>query len=423
MFFNVSFGLLLVILLIQLHSQTKRIGARLVKMGILLFVVVGLGGCGVENGPGANSLKATQSAKQKSTDTSSSASQKISETASSSTSKVSGHSTATSDSSKNAGQSIAEVPSNRSKSSTSTGSPSANDASTQIDTVKTPNHLIPVVVSKNVDGDTIHVRLSNGKDEDVRLLLIDTPEDVSPSKPVEPFGYTAANYAKKVLPVGKKIYIQEGVSGYTRGKYGRLLAYIYITPTDMYNLDVVKKGYARVAYIYPPNTQHLSQLQDAQSYAKARHRGIWSLANYVTSNGYSLAVACPYAKSHGYSTTGCPAGSSTASGSSVSSHSTASQGDGTSSASVVTQLGQHLTVHDGGEASVSVHSQPNILATIEVDYKSGPSHAKGLEPKKADSSGQVSWSWKVGTNTTPGTYKVIIKDGSQSITKFLTVSK
>lgn len=274
------------------------------------------------------------------------------------------------------------------------------------------SHLIPVVIAKNVDGDTIHVRRANGKVEDVRLLLIDTPEDVSPSKPVEPYGYTAANYAKKVLPVGKHVYIEEGVSGYTKDKYGRLLAYIYITPKDMYNKDVVKKGLARVAYIYPPNTRHLSELQAAQSYAKAHHQGIWTIKNYVTSSGYNLSIACNYAKSHGYSAHGCS--SSTSSGT----HSTQSKG-----ATQGTVTENHLSVHDGGVASVTVKTKPYASGSIEVDYKSGPSKAKGLGAKKANSQGVISWSWKVGSNTSPGTYNVIIRLGGQTMTRHLVVSK
>ncbi|HSU80578.1 MAG TPA: thermonuclease family protein [Candidatus Angelobacter sp.] len=281
-----------------------------------------------------------------------------------------------------------------------------------VTTKGTTDRLIPVVVAKNVDGDTIHVRRANGKEEDVRLLLIDTPEDVSPSKPVEPFGYTAADYAKKVVPVGKHVYIEEGVSGYTRDKYGRLLAYLYITPKDMYNLDVVKKGYARVAYIYPPNTRHLSDLQAAQSYAKAHHEGIWSIENYVTSSGYNLTIACSYAKSHGYNTHGCSTSSSSVT------HAT--QSSGATQGSVT---GNHLTVRDGGEASVTVKTKPNASGSIEVDYKSGPSKAKGLGIKKANSQGVITWSWKVGSSTTPGTYNVIIRLGGQTITKHLVVTK
>ncbi|HET7580664.1 MAG TPA: thermonuclease family protein [Bacillales bacterium] len=168
-----------------------------------------------------------------------------------------------------------------------------------------PSNLIPVTVAKEVDGDTIHVTMPNGKDEDVRMLLIDTPEDVDPYKPVEPYGTKAAAFAEKVLPVGKHIYIEEGEKGHKRGKYDRLLAYVYINPHEMYNVDVVKKGLARVAYVYPPNTQHLDKLKAAQKYAKNHDLGIWSIPGYVSPDGYNLDYACKWAAEHGYATHGC----------------------------------------------------------------------------------------------------------------------
>jgi micrococcal nuclease len=194
--------------------------------------------------------------------------------------------------------------SDKQSSSTSQTAKSTTTSSEQKKSSAIPSYLVPAVVSKNTDGDTIHVTL-NGKDETIRMLLIDTPEEVDPKAPVEPFAYTAANYTRQVLPVGKHIYLEEGKPGYTRDKYGRLLVFVYITPKDMYNEDVVKKGYARVAYIYPPNTQHLSTLQSDQSYAKAHKLGIWSISGYVTSSGYSKSISCSYAAKNGYSTRTC----------------------------------------------------------------------------------------------------------------------
>jgi hypothetical protein len=53
------------------------------------------------------------------------------------------------------------------------------------------------------------------------------------------------------------------------------------------------------------------------------------------------------------------------------------------------------------------NTEPGAFCNITVYYKSGPSEAQGLDPKDADSSGNVSWTWKVGTRTTPGTWRVI----------------
>lgn len=285
-----------------------------------------------------------------------------------------------------------------------------------------PTNLIPVTVAREVDGDTLHVTMPNGTDQDLRLLLIDTPEDVDPFKPIEPFSYKASAFAKQELPVGKRIYIQEGKAGYKRGKYNRLLAYVYITPSDMYNVDVVKKGLARVAYIYPPNTDHLSQLKSAQSYAKDHHLGIWSLSGYVVNGKYSLSYSCHWAARNGYATHGCPntsihKSSSGSSGSSSSSHSTGSASH-SSSAKIVAS---NLNISPGAYASVTVQGNPGSSASIEVDYKSGPSHASGLESKTVPSSGKVTWQWKVGSRTTPGNWTVYVTVGGKSISTTLHV--
>lgn len=289
------------------------------------------------------------------------------------------------------------------------------------------SNLISAVVTKDVDGDTIKVSV-NGNNETIRMLLIDTPEDVDPVKPVEPFAYQAADYAKGVLPVGKHIYLQIGKKGYEKDKYNRLLAYVYITPTDMYNKDVVKKGLARVAYIIPPNTDHLSDLQAAQNYAESNKLGIWSLAGYVTSNGYNLTESCAYAKSNGYSTKGC---GSTTTKTTTSTHVVSKPSSSTTNSSTSTRAGANVTtsvagsslnVSHGDYASVSIKTKPGATGTIEVDYNSGPSKAAGLVTETADSSGNITWTWKVGTRTALGSYPVIITVSGTTITKTLTVN-
>jgi micrococcal nuclease len=258
-----------------------------------------------------------------------------------------------------------------------------------------PKGLIPVVVTRDVDGDTIHVRMPNGRDETIRMLLIDTPETVHPDMPVEPFGPEASNFAKKELPVGKHIYIEEGVSGHERDKYGRLLAYVYISPTDMYNEDVVKRGLARVAYVYPPNTKHLTELERDQSYAKVHHLGIWSISGYVTPWGFDVNAAKARGSNHSGRSSSSPATST-----------------GSASLKIVAS---HLTVYPGDYASVTVQTKPGAIGTIEVVYKSGPSKAKGLDPTTADPSGRITWTWKVGTNTSRGDWPITITVGSQVV--------
>jgi len=60
------------------------------------------------------------------------------------------------------------------------------------------------------------------------------------------------------------------------------------------------------------------------------------------------------------------------------------------------------------DATLTISTSPGANCTIAVHYKSGPSRAKGLIPKVASSSGRVSWTWRVGSNTTPGRWPIVV---------------
>jgi len=62
----------------------------------------------------------------------------------------------------------------------------------------------------------------------------------------------------------------------------------------------------------------------------------------------------------------------------------------------------------GATATAKVTTAPGAACSIEVDYKSGESKAAGLVDKTADSAGAVSWTWMVGTRTTPGSWPVTV---------------
>lgn len=61
------------------------------------------------------------------------------------------------------------------------------------------------------------------------------------------------------------------------------------------------------------------------------------------------------------------------------------------------------------DATIQVRTAPSANCRIIVIYKSGASRAQGLYPKQADARGQVAWQWRVGSNTTPGRWPIIIE--------------
>lgn len=82
-----------------------------------------------------------------------------------------------------------------------------------------------------------------------------------------------------------------------------------------------------------------------------------------------------------------------------------------SAAASVVITKQPGTVKRGNYASIAAKTQARVSCAITVTYKSGRSTAAGLTRKAASSTGAVSWSWKVGTNTTPGSWPVVITCG------------
>jgi micrococcal nuclease len=82
-------------------------------------------------------------------------------------------------------------------------------------------------------------------------------------------------------------------------------------------------------------------------------------------------------------------------------------------------------IHRGSYATATVKTKPGAYCTIVVEYKSGPATAAGLGPKSASSTGVASWTWKVGTRTTLGSWPVTVTCSSgglsKSVTKYLQV--
>jgi hypothetical protein len=68
-------------------------------------------------------------------------------------------------------------------------------------------------------------------------------------------------------------------------------------------------------------------------------------------------------------------------------------------------------VSAGSYATLTASVSPARACSITVYYMSGPSEAQGLYPKRPVR-GRVSWTWKVGTRTTPGRWSIVVSCGS-----------
>jgi len=78
-------------------------------------------------------------------------------------------------------------------------------------------------------------------------------------------------------------------------------------------------------------------------------------------------------------------------------------------AASVRLLGVTSPASPGSYATLTVAVSPAATCSITVQYKSGPSHAAGLYPQRGS---KISWTWKVGTNTTPGRWPIYVRCGA-----------
>lgn len=122
-----------------------------------------------------------------------------------------------------------------------------------------------------IDGDTIVLKVQN-QIETVRLLGIDTPETVHPSKPIECFGPEASAFTKETLVKGSTVKLVRDVE--PRDRFQRLLVYLFLADGTSFNQILIDRGFARTMSI-EPNTAFASIFASHEANAKARRAGLW----------------------------------------------------------------------------------------------------------------------------------------------------
>ena len=139
-------------------------------------------------------------------------------------------------------------------------------------------------VIRVVDGDTIVIDY-NGNPEKVRLLCVNTPESVHPDRKQNvPMGKVASQYAKKRLS-GKYVDLEfEG--NRTRGKYGRLLTYVFVDGENL-NLELVREGLSPYYTKYGLSENYDQDFREAERFARKHHLNIWEDA-VLTSQYFRL---------------------------------------------------------------------------------------------------------------------------------------
>ena len=136
-------------------------------------------------------------------------------------------------------------------------------------------------VIRVVDGDTV---ILDGK-ERVRLIGVDTPETVHPSKPVENYGKEASAFTKSMCE-GKQVILEYDVE--RQDKYGRTLAYVYLTDGTFLNAEIVKQGYGHAYTRFP--FKYLEEFRQYEREAREGKKGLWAVEDDIVILKYNNSI-------------------------------------------------------------------------------------------------------------------------------------
>jgi len=124
-----------------------------------------------------------------------------------------------------------------------------------------------VVVDRVIDGDTVDVIYQGGV-ERIRMLCINTPE-----KGKAWYG-EATDSLEELCASGKVRLAFEEPGKPSRGKYGRLLAYLFDEDGRNVNLEQVKRGWSHFYDDFGPG-RFPDDFEQAEKSAKKAKLGIW----------------------------------------------------------------------------------------------------------------------------------------------------
>jgi endonuclease YncB( thermonuclease family) len=137
-------------------------------------------------------------------------------------------------------------------------------------------HAKAFTVANVVDGDTIDIDIADDKDDNTRIRLwgIDTPESKHPQKGVCYFGPQAADFTTKSV-LGKQVTVYLEVHR-TRGKFGRLLAYIQLPDSRFLNEVLLSEGFAYADLRF--RHSFYNKYNQLEAAARSAKKGLWKNA-------------------------------------------------------------------------------------------------------------------------------------------------
>lgn len=140
----------------------------------------------------------------------------------------------------------------------------------------------PARIERVVDGDTLKVRLADGRRRTVRVLEIDTPEVKKPDTPVE-CGGPQASAAMRRLALGpdgrgRAVTLVRDPSQDAVDRYGRVLAYVDADGRDLGGA-LVEQGWATVYVFRGRRGARTAAYERAARRARSERRGVYGLCD------------------------------------------------------------------------------------------------------------------------------------------------
>ena len=136
----------------------------------------------------------------------------------------------------------------------------------------TPAALAGTVVEV-VDGDTVRVELPTGI-ETVRIIGIDTPEVVHPSRARGVLRRRGELPSPRTPSTARPSALELDPTQDERDRYDRLLAHVHVGDT-LYAAEAIAAGYG-IHYVYERPSIHAAELDAAAETARTADAGIWA---------------------------------------------------------------------------------------------------------------------------------------------------
>ncbi len=136
---------------------------------------------------------------------------------------------------------------------------------------------LQATVTTVYDGDTVKVRIEGRADERVRLIGVDSPELDDARENVRLMAFLAKRFAFQRL-YQARVELLPGPE--ERDSYGRLLAFIRTADGGIFNVTLVREGYATAFLKFPFDDELRTELKAAETEARQAGRGLWGREPY-----------------------------------------------------------------------------------------------------------------------------------------------